>query len=327
MTVTIAVDMHGGDKAPFSVVEGIKRFLKNNKTLNIAIVGYVNDSSIVESISDSRFSFKVAKDVISADMKPSRALRFARTSTMGMAIQSVADKQANAIFSCGNTGALMVLSKILLKSLPNFDRPALASYLPSYDPDHSTFMLDLGANSECTAKQLHQFAQISTQYVRSLRNIPHPKVGLLNIGTEIGKGNQLIDEVTRLLSDDKDINFCGYVEGDGILMRGFDIIVTDGFTGNVALKSLEGTTKFISYGLRSIIKNDLLSKIAFFLSARIFRKMKELSDPRNYNGAILLGLNGICIKGHGGSDFKSVDSALGYAYEAARIDLNSGTIK
>ena len=323
----IALDAMGGDKAPHIVLEGASLFLKQYKNVYFKIFG---DKDLIQqlikknSLLDSCSEIIHTKSKIFSDDKPSDALRKGRDSSMRLAINSVQDGLAQAVVSAGNTGALMAISKFVFNTLDGIDRPAIATYVPTRKSP--CILLDLGANSQCSKDQLLQFAIMGDAFAKSILNLDNPKIGLLNIGSESIKGNELVQSTSDLLSKQNGINYIGFAEGDDIFTGNFDVIVTDGFTGNVALKVLEGTAKFIKFKLSLIFKNSIFAKIGlcilFVLAGlKIVKIIKEI-DPRNYNGAMMIGLKGISIKSHGSADKKSFASAILVAYKLINANVN-----
>ena len=244
--------------------------------------------------------------VIGSGEKPSAALRNGRESSMRRAINAVAAGEADAVVSAGNTGALMAMAKVALRTLPGIDRPAIASLCPT--KHGHCVMLDLGANVECTAEHLAQFAVMGEVFARTVLRLDNPRVGLLNIGGEDLKGTPAIKQAAALLQHQhRRFQFHGFVEGDGIGEGEVDVVVTDGFTGNVALKTMEGTARLHSHMLRGTLSDSWLARLGALLARPSLRRMRKRVDPRFYNGAMFVGLNGICVKSHGGTD------ALGFA--------------
>ena len=230
---------------------------------------------------------------------------------MGMAVDAVAKGQASAVISAGNTGAYMALSKILLKTLDGIDRPAIPAILPTIKG--KTVVLDLGANIDCTPENLVQFALMGEAFARQLLDIEHPSVGLLNVGSEELKGNATVQAAAQLLKNFPDLNFQGFVEGDDITSGKTDVVVTDGFSGNIALKSIEGAARLIRHFLKESLSGSLRGKLGYIIAKPAFQQVQVKSDPRMYNGAVFLGLKGIAVKSHGGTDFVGFANAIGVA--------------
>ncbi|MBR6729856.1 MAG: phosphate acyltransferase PlsX [Alphaproteobacteria bacterium] len=322
-TLVISIDAMGGDNAPQSVIEGVSRVIKKDSDTFFFLFG---DEEKIKSLADeyhipdTRYKIHHTTDVISGDAKPSVAIRSGRESSMWKAIMSVRNGYSKAVVSAGNTGALMAMSKICLGTLSGIDRPAIAAILPT--SKNPLVALDLGANAECNSQNLVEFAIMGHVLHRVLYKTEHPSVGLLNIGSEETKGRDEIKEAaTTLKSLDGKINFIGFVEGNDICAGKADVIVSDGFSGNVALKTIEGTAKFISNVLKQTIRQSIISKIGFMLATPALLKMKKKMDPRNYNGAMFLGLKGISVKSHGGADAYAFACAIESAIRMAKNDL------
>jgi glycerol-3-phosphate acyltransferase PlsX len=257
------------------------------------------------------------EDVVSDAEKPSVALRSARDSSMRRAIEAVRDGRANGCVSAGNTGALMAMAKMLLKTLPGIDRPAIASFFPTLRGE--SVMLDLGANVHCDAQNLVDFAVMGNAFSRTVLGTLEPTTGLLNVGSEERKGHEALWNARAQLNEvEMPGRFHGFIEGDDIANGTVDVIVTDGFTGNVALKTAEGTAKLVSTYLRRTFKSSIFAQLGYLLARRAIEKMRKRTDPRRYNGAIFLGLNGITVKSHGGTDAVGFANAIGVAVDMAR---------
>jgi glycerol-3-phosphate acyltransferase PlsX len=249
------------------------------------------------------------EDVIASDDKPSVALRAGRNSSMRLAINAVADGEADSVVSAGNTGALMAIAKFVLKMLPGIDRPAIASFYPTQRGE--SCMLDLGANVQCDAKNLVQFAVMGEVFARTVLGNKEPTIGLLNIGVEESKGHEEIREAAALLREaDLPGEFVGFVEGDDIAAGTVDVVVTDGFTGNVALKTAEGMIRLYAGFMKDAFNSSFMAKLGYLLVRREIENLRRRTDPRRYNGAMLLGLNGIVVKSHGGTDDFGFASAI-----------------
>lgn len=322
-TLVISIDAMGGDNAPQSVIEGVSRVAKKEPSVFFFLYG---DEAQIKKLADeyklpdTRYKIHHTTDVIKGDAKPSIAIRSGRESSMWKAIMSVRNGYSKAVISAGNTGALMAMSKICLGTLPGIDRPAIAAVLPTSKTP--LVALDLGANAECNSQNLVEFAIMGHVLHRVLYKTEHPSVGLLNIGSEETKGRDEIREAaTTLKSLEDKINFIGFVEGNDICAGKADVIVSDGFSGNIALKTIEGTAKFISSILKRTIKQSFVSKLGFLLATPALLKMKKEMDPRNYNGAMFLGLKGISVKSHGGADAYAFACAVEAAIHMAKNDL------
>ena len=252
--------------------------------------------------------------MISADAKPSLALRAGRRSSMRLAIDAVAEGRADGVVSAGNTGALMALAKFVLKTLPGIDRPAIASFFPTRRGE--SVMLDLGANVDCDPDNLVQFAVMGDVFARTVLGLVEPVVGLLNVGSEDLKGNEVVRRASaRLRGAMTPIRFHGFVEGDDIAAGTVDVVVTDGFTGNIALKTAEGTAKLFSEFLDGAFRHSLPARIGYFFARGALGELRMRFDPRRYNGAIFLGLNGIVVKSHGSADALGFANAIGVAVD------------
>jgi glycerol-3-phosphate acyltransferase PlsX len=311
--LTIALDAMGGDNAPQSVLNGANLARKRFPQARFLMFG---DEARLAPMLDRLPRLKKVThirhtdQVVTDDAKPSVALRSGRGSSMRLAIDAVQDGHAAGIVSAGNTGALMAMSKFVLKTLAGIDRPAMASFFPTLRGE--SVMLDLGANVECTADNLVQFAVLGEVFARTVLGLMRPTVGLLNVGSEELKGNDAVRAAAaRLKEMSLPIDFHGFIEGNDIAAGTVDVIVADGFTGNIALKTAEGTAKLYSEFLRQAFRSSTVSKLGYLLARPALR------DPRRYNGAVFLGLNGIVVKSHGGSDSLSFATAIGVAVDMA----------
>jgi len=314
MTITLALDAMGGDHAPGIVLDAAVEALSRHPQLHLILVG--QESLLREELarrgaaSNERLHVHHAREQVAMDESPALALRGKKDSSMRVAIDLVRDGKAQACVSAGNTGALMATAKFVLKTLPGIDRPAICTMIPT--TTGHTHMLDLGANVECSAEHLFQFAVMGSVLTSAVDGNPNPRVGLLNVGAEAIKGNDTVKAAARLL-ESSPINYIGYIEGDDIFKGTADVVVCDGFVGNVALKASEGVAKMISGHLRETFGRNLLTRLAALVSLPVLRSLKKRFDPRRYNGASLLGLQGIVIKSHGGADAY----AFGHAIDTA----------
>jgi glycerol-3-phosphate acyltransferase PlsX len=318
--ITIAVDCMGGDHGPRVTLAACRNFLEHHPDAHLVLVG-LSDS--LKDFSHPRARLVVASEVVGMDDPLEVALRKKKDSSMRVAIQQVKDGAAQAAVSAGNTGALMAIARYLLKTLEGIDRPAIATQLPTATGGVTT-MLDLGANVDCTAEHLFQFAVMGSALVSVLNNDPNPSVGLLNIGEEAIKGSEVIKkagELLRLASNSGDINFYGNVEGNDIYKGVTDIVVCDGFVGNVALKASEGLASMMVGFLRAEFSRNFFRKIAAIVAYPVISAFKKRMDIRRYNGAALLGLRGLVFKSHGSADEFAFEVALSRAYDAARNNL------
>lgn len=324
-TLVISVDAMGGDYAPRSVMEGVAMAAAKDPSVFFLIFGDENQVFPLArefGLKQDRFKVHHTTQVIKGDDKPSAAVRSGRESSMWKAIMSVRNGYSKAVVSAGNTGALMAMSKICLGTLSGIDRPAIAAVLPSLTGP--VVALDLGANAECNSQNLVEFAVMGHVLHHVLFDNATPSVGLLNIGSEETKGREEIREAASVLKGfEGKINFKGFVEGNDICLGKTNVVVTDGFSGNVALKTIEGTAKFITTTLKDTVSDSLLAKIGFLLASGALRKLKKKMDPRAYNGAMFLGLNGISVKSHGGADAFSFSCAVEAAIRMARNELCS----
>ena len=321
----IAIDAMGGDSGPAAIIAGIARFHRKEPSVHFIVFG--DEQLIAPEVERNpglarALTVTHTPEAIAASEKPSQAIRRARTTSMGMAINAVKDGLADAALSAGNTGALMAMSKLALRTMPGIDRPALAALLPTMG-DQDCVMLDLGANTECDAQNLVQFAVMGSAYARTVLGIPKPRVKLLNIGTEELKGTGELKEAAALLREASylPLRFDGFTEGDQLSRGNVDVVVTDGFSGNIALKTAEGTARFVTDLLRRAFKSSLRSKAGFALSRPALNLLKVHLDPNNHNGAVFLGLNGLVVKSHGGASPKGVANAIGVAVSMVRNDI------
>jgi glycerol-3-phosphate acyltransferase PlsX len=322
--LTIALDAMGGDDAPDVVVKGAN--MARNRYPDVAFRFYGDEARIAPLL--GRFAKLSAVSrihhtsvTISGGDKPSQALRSGRESSMGLAISAVKDGSAEGVVSAGNTGALMAMAKLLLRTLPGIARPAIATVLPTVKSE--CVMLDLGANIQCDARNLVEFAIMGEVFARTVLGLPKPTIGLLNVGEEDMKGHEIIREAaTTLRRLSLPIEFRGFVEGDAVWAGAVDVVVADGFTGNVALKTAEGISRMYTTFLRSAFQSSIVARIGYLLARRAIGKVRARVDPRRYNGAMLLGLNGIVIKSHGGTDVFGFANAIGVAVDMARGGFN-----
>jgi glycerol-3-phosphate acyltransferase PlsX len=321
----IAIDAMGGDTGPAATIAGASRALRKDPSLQFTFYG--DERQIESQIAEHRnlaghVHIVHSPEAISASEKPSQAIRRARTTSMGMAINAVKEGIADAALSGGNTGALMAMSKLALRTMPGIDRPALAALLPTLG-ETDVIMLDLGANTECDAQNLVQFAVMGAAYARTVLGISSPRVKLLNIGTEELKGTDELKDAAALLRDADYLpfRFDGFTEGDQLSRGLVDVVVTDGFSGNIALKTAEGTARFVTDLLRRAFKSSLRSKAGFALSRPALNLLKHHLDPNNHNGAVFLGLNGLVVKSHGSANAKGVSNAIRVAASIVRNDI------
>lgn len=320
----IALDAMGGDNAPEAVVAGAA--MARERYPNVSYL-FFGDEARIKPLLDKHAELRAlcdvrhAPDVIPNEMKPSVALRQGRASSMRLAINAVAQGEASSVISAGNTGALMAMAKFVLKTMPGIDRPAIATLFPTKIGE--CVMLDLGANLECDAENLVQFALMGSIFCSTVLGLSEPSVGLLNIGVEEMKGHDEVRTAAAILRE-RPIQgrFHGFIEGNDITAGTVDVVVTDGFTGNVALKTAEGTAMLISDYLNGAFKSSLLAKIGYFLARGAIAKIKMRADPRRHNGAMFLGLQGVCVKSHGGTDAEGFANAIGVAYDLVTHRFN-----
>ena len=322
--LTIAVDAMGGDSAPDMVVDGVARARMRFPTVHFLLFG---DQTRIDSLLASHNHLQDAVTVrhtdqfVSSEEKPSVALRQGKQSSMQLAINAVSDGEAKAVVSAGNTGALMAMAKVTLKTLNGIDRPAIGGLIPTRLGE--SVMLDLGANVDCDANNLVQFGMLGAAYARTVLGRERPTVGLINVGQEEIKGSENVQQAAALFrAATLPFDFYGFVEGDDLGAGTVDVFVVDGFTGNISLKTLEGTVRLYTEYLRQTFKSSLLSRLAFLLARRAFNKMRSRIDPRLYNGATFLGLNGIVVKSHGGTDGFGFANAIGVAVDMVTNEIN-----
>ena len=321
MTITLAVDAMGGDHGPKITVPASINALTRYDQLHIILVG---DRELIEKelqknkYTNTRLSVQHASEVVEMDESPQSALKNKKDSSMRVGINLIKEEKAQACVSAGNTGALMATARYVLKMLPGIDRPAIASSLPSQKG--TTYMLDLGANTDCTAEHLLQFAVMGAMLVSSVTGNPKPSVGLLNIGSENIKGNEIVKEAGELLRRSH-LNFYGNVEGNDIFKGTTDVVVCDGFVGNVALKTAEGIAQLMGRFLTQEFKRNWITKVMAFISLLVLNRFKKRLDPRRYNGASFLGLKGIVVKSHGGADSYSFFFAIQTAIEESKNNV------
>jgi phosphate acyltransferase len=321
----IAIDAMGGDTGPAVMIAGAERAWRRRDDLGFLLFG---DEAAIRAELDRHPGFETASpidhadDVISGSDKPSQAIRRAKTSSMGLAIAAVKAGEAHATVSAGNTGALMAMAKLALRTMPGIDRPALAALLPTLGAN-DVVMLDLGANTECDSDNLVQFAVMGAAYARIMFELERPRVQLLNIGTEELKGTDELKDAAAVLreADYLGMRFDGFIEGDKLSRGDVDVVVTDGFSGNIALKSLEGTARFVTDLLKRAFRSSVRSKIGFLISRPATELLRHHLDPNNHNGAVFLGLNGIVVKSHGSANDKGVANAIRVAARLVREDL------
>lgn len=319
----INLDLHGGDFAPISVLEGANIASKKNSLIRFQLHStrdiyemYKKDFSQLFEISN----WVESSNYISSDMRPSDALKKDnRNSSMSNAISFLKENKSQITISAGNTGAMMAYATVYLRTIENISRPAIASLFPS--KNHPVCFLDLGANSECSSENLLEFAVMGSTYYQVLYPEVNCKVSLLNIGSEELKGNNLIQETHELMKNDSRINYQGFIEANEITNTKNHVIVTDGFSGNIALKTAEGVSKFITESLKTSLTSSFYSRVLSLMLKNKFLDFKNSIDPRNYNGGIFIGVNGIVIKSHGNADAHAFANAIEFGVKCIDSDL------
>ena len=322
--IILALDAMGGDEAPDMVLKGANIARLRYPDLRFVLFG--NESVIYPVL--TRFkklatvcTIEHTDETIKSDEKLSVVLRKRRKSSMSLAVDAVGRGDAHGVVSAGNTGALMAFAKIVLRTLPGIDRPAMGSIFPTQRGE--SVMLDLGANIDCNSANLLQFAIMGEVFARNVLGVNEPTVGLLNIGSEEGKGNETIRSAAAALRQSGlPIQFYGFVEGDDIAAGTVDVVVTDGFAGNIALKTAEGTARLYGGYIRNAFKRSLMSRAGYLLARPALKMLRERLDPRTYNGAMFLGVNGVAVKSHGGTDHKGFANALSVAADMVSQGIN-----
>jgi phosphate acyltransferase len=327
--VVLALDGMGGDDAPEVVVNGADIARERYPGASFLLFG---DPARLKPLVDRRkglaqaLEIVPAADAVSADDKPSFALRRRRQSSMWLAVDAAAQGRADTVVSAGNTGALLAISMVAMRMLEGAHRPALASFIPTNRGE--TVMLDLGANLECDADNLAQFAVMGSVFAQVLLGLSEPTVGLLNVGSEELKGHEELRQAAVLLRrPGSPVSFHGFVEGNDIGAGKVDVVVTDGFTGNVALKTIEGTAKLYTTFVRDAFRTSTFAKIGYLFASGAWVKLRKRVDPRRYNGGVFLGLNGVCVKSHGGTDALGFAYAIGVAIDMVRYDYKSKLVE
>jgi glycerol-3-phosphate acyltransferase PlsX len=320
--ITVAIDVMGGDHGPHVTVPAAIKCLARNPDLNVILVGpqdmIAAELKARRHRGSPRLIIRHATEVVAMDEAPASAMRNKKDSSMRVAINLVKTGEADACVSAGNTGALMATARFVLKTLPGIDRPALAAVMPTIKGH--TLVLDMGANVDCTAEHLLQFGIMGAMLVSAVDPNPNPSIGLLNIGEENIKGNDMVKQAAELIRDSH-LNFYGNVEGDDIFKGTTDVVVCDGFVGNVALKVSEGVARMIATTLRDEFKRTLLTKLAGLVALPVLNAFKRRLDPRRFNGATLLGLKGVVVKSHGSADRFSYEHAIETAVQQVRNNV------
>jgi len=308
-----------GEKDPEASISAALNLLEIREDVRIFLVG---NEDIIEKLTPGKTSDRLqilhAKDIVQMGDSPVVVLRQKKQSSMRLAVNLVRDGVAQACVSSGNTGALMAISKYALKTIPTIHRPALMTSIPTITG--STYLLDLGANSSCTPEQLYQFALMGDVIAREIRGIDQPRIGLLNMGVEASKGNHVIKEAANIMKSSS-INYIGYVEGNNLVEGIADVVVCDGFTGNISLKTMEGSVRLVLKFLEDAFNSSAFNKFSSIVSKPALNQVKDKIDPRRYNGALLLGLNGVVVKSHGDSDSFGIHHALITAIEEVQKDI------
>lgn len=323
-SVRIALDAMGGDNAPDIIVEGAALAIARSSDLRFDVFG--DEQKLASLLAAKPDVAKVSAlhhtpEAIHNEAKPSAALRRGRRSSMRLAIDAVRAGKADAAVSAGNTGALMAMSKVVLGTLPGIDRPAIASVFPAVA--RNVVILDLGANADCTSENLVQFALMGAVYAHAVNGIERPTVALLNIGTEDLKGDDVVRDAAQFLREnDLPMKFEGFVEGTGLMAGTVDVVVTDGFTGNVALKVAEGTAFWMLDKVKTAVRDSWTAKLGMLLARNSLRRLRSELDPRHYNGAMFVGLGGVVVKSHGGADALGFANAIQVAESLVRTQTN-----
>ena len=321
--IKVAVDAMGGDNSPNKIINGIINNHNLNKNLYYKIFGdeKIISKIITNKINNNFYEIIHTTDLVKSTDSPLGGAKRGKNTSMWLAIESVKKKEADIVVSAGNTGALLVISKLTLKMIENIDKPALSALWPN--KKGMSVVLDLGANIECSSKNLSDFSIMGASLYTSLYPSEKPNVGLLNIGSEELKGNETIKETYQMLNDKKseNYNFCGYIEGNHLMDGDINVIVSDGFTGNVALKTAEGTANFITSELKKAMTGSIIGKISSLLNISNLNKFKKRLDPRLYNGAIFLGLDHPVVKSHGGTDYIGFSNSLDVCHRIVKGNL------
>ena len=323
-TIVISVDAMGGDRGPATVVAGIADAARNHPGIRFILHG--PEADLTRLVARRKGLAEVcdirdAQGVVSMSDKPSQVVRNARGTSMWSAIESVRAHEATVAVSCGNTGALMALSMLRLRKLPGVNRPAIACFWPSRNKAGFNVMLDVGADVRAEAEDLLQYALMGASYARNALGLARPRIGILNVGTEEHKGRAELKQAHELIPAAADLggfDYVGFVEGSDLSSSRVDVIVTDGFTGNIALKTGEGTAKLVGEFLREAFANSILSKFAALLAMTSLKRLQKRIDPRRVNGGVFLGLNGTVVKSHGGADATGISAAIGMAFRLAQ---------
>ena len=326
--ISIAIDAMGGDNSPDKVIEGISIFIEKNRLKNDFVLNIFGQEKVINekikkyNIKSNLINVVNSENVVSDEEKPLTAVKNSKNTSMWNCIKHQLDGKSDISLSAGNTGVLLVISRMILKMIDGVNKPALAGLWPS--KNRMNVVLDLGANIECNEQNLVDFAELGSALFKSLFPNDKPKVSLLNVGSEEMKGTEMLKEASKRLRDlssDDNFIFKGYIEGNNIMSGDSNVIITDGFTGNVALKTAEGTAKFIINNLKKSLTENFITKLSMIFSYFSLKKFKEKLDPRKYNGAIFLGLNGPVVKSHGGIDSIGFYHSLDLCYRIIKGNL------
>lgn len=328
-SITIAIDVMGSDKGPNEIISGAA--LSKERNPNTKYVFFGNFQAITKALKKHQL-LNQCSEIISTesevlpDDKPSKVLRNSQNTSMGSSLEYLKNKKVDALVSAGNTGALMALSKFKLRTMHGISRPAIATTLPHSNGEF--VMLDLGANIECDSENLIQFAIMGTEFAKIILAKEKPKIGILNVGTEQEKGKASLQQASDYLKGSYLSNqFSGFVEGNTITNGLVDVVVTDGFTGNIALKTAEGIAKLCTFYIKNVFSNSFFGRISYFLIKNSLNMLKTKMDPRRRNGALFLGLNGIVVKSHGGADALSFSSAIDIAIDFSKEEVSDKILK
>lgn len=335
MSTTIAIDAMGGDHGPEVTVPAALNFLRQsqNDDIRVILVGiedkirpFIQENNGDVFVVNQKLIIHHASEIVAMDEPPASALKKKKDSSMRVSIDLVKQGVAAAAVSAGNTGALMATARFVLKMIPGINRPAICTQLPTKNRDHNVFMLDLGANVDSTPETLLQFATMGSVLAKLTNSIPEPRIGLLNVGEEDIKGNEKVKSAAKLINQSS-LNYIGYLEGDELYDDKAHVIVCDGFEGNISLKTSEGTAAFIAQTLSEEFKRNVFTKLLGLMALPVIKAVKKRLDPRVYNGATLIGLNGTVIKSHGGTDQLGFLHAINEAAKEARLNLTSHIAK
>lgn len=331
MQVNVAIDAMGGDLGPRTNVAGVLLAMLQDPLLSVTLVGNQKllRTLLLQHHLSSEFVDRISvldcDDAIGMDEAPISVMRNRKNSSMHLAVKLVADGQCHAVVSGGNTGALMLISRHYLGMLPGIARPAISTAIPTYKG--RTYLLDLGANIDCQPEHLLQFALMGSIMVRQVEGQAKPRVALLNVGHEAIKGNSLVKAAATLISQDSNLNYLGYLEGDKIFSGDADLVVCDGFTGNIALKTSEGLARYLSEQIQSLFHNNLYSRLVGLMARPLLHRLKQQMDPVRYNGGSFLGLQGCVVKSHGNADAAGFSFAVTRAAKEARQELANSLLK